>query len=201
MADPGLNARIKFLDYSARRFQDTAPSTSAYLMHQRNTVADEHGKALNKAQLKDICKACGSMLLPDVTCKTGVVDLSAARRKKRKLDAPESESPAKQNRLECLLCHRVTVTPLQLPQKPGLWQSAKLTGLAKQPHNPVSGNELALDVTSMKTEKPASTNASSKKRAKARKQGGLQALLERSKGMESRSSALGLDLMDFMKKT
>lgn len=46
-----------------------------------------------------------------------------------------------------------------------------------------------------------SANLSSKKRAKARKQGGLQAMLEKAKQAEAHSSGFGLDLMDLMKMT
>ena len=49
-------------------------------------------------------------------------------------------------------------------------------------------------------QKPVSTNNSSKKRAKTRKQGGLQALLEKSKENCNSSSGPGLDLMDLMRQ-
>lgn len=45
----------------------------------------------------------------------------------------------------------------------------------------------------------SSENVNSKKRAKARKNGGLQAILDKSKKSHAASTALQLDLMDFMK--
>jgi ribonuclease MRP protein subunit SNM1 len=53
-----------------------------------------------------------------------------------------------------------------------------------------------------RTPSSASANASSRKRAKIRKQGGLQALLAKSKETDARGSTggFGLDLLDLMKK-
>jgi hypothetical protein len=45
------------------------------------------------------------------------------------------------------------------------------------------------------------TTLATKKRIKARKQGGLEAILARQRATDSRESGFGLDLLDFMKKT
>lgn len=202
MPDSGLDARIHFLDNSARLLQGVAPSTSAHLMHERDAVAEEHGKNLSKTQLKDICRACGTILVPDVTLKADVIEPCNKRsRKKRKTDRTLQEPRSKQTRTECLCCRRVTLSPLQRTRQQesgkGDWGAAP----AKKPQFAMVGSELPTSSAKMQPAKPESANASSKKRAKARKQGGLQALLEKSKGLQSRSAGPGLDLMDFMKET
>lgn len=58
-----------------------------------------------------------------------------------------------------------------------------------------------LDSNKVEPAKVASANASSKKRAKARKQGGLQALLAKKKEGGEQKGDFGLDLMDLMKGT
>ncbi|KAH0569222.1 hypothetical protein GP486_000039 [Trichoglossum hirsutum] len=57
------------------------------------------------------------------------------------------------------------------------------------------------DSAKVEPARAASANASSKKRAKARKQGGLQALLAKKKEGDEKRGGFGLDLMDLMKGT
>ncbi|KAL8761562.1 MAG: hypothetical protein Q9184_002327 [Pyrenodesmia sp. 2 TL-2023] len=202
MLKPGLDARLRFLDSSARLMNEHSPATSAYLLHERNVVAQKHEKALTKAQLKDICKACGTILIPGVTSKEEFSDHAAKRKRKNsEVIAPQSEPPEKHSLIKCLACHRVTVAPAAAPQRQGPAKAASSTGLISQSHDAMAKSEPQSDIAKIRTEKPASANASSKKRAKARKHGGLQALLEKSKGAGSQLGGSGLDLMDFMKKT
>jgi hypothetical protein len=76
---------------------------------------------------------------------------------------------------------------------PGLKVSKTSTPLKASP----SDTQLA-----PRTPGSALANASSRKRAKFRKQGGLQALLAKSKEADTRGSAVGfgLDLLDLMKE-
>ncbi|KAL8654066.1 MAG: hypothetical protein Q9210_001735 [Variospora velana] len=203
MPDPGLDARIHFLENSARSLQGIAPSTSAHLMHERDAVAEEHGKNLNKTQLKDICRACGTILVPDMTSKVDFIEPCNKRtRKKRKMDIPEHvESQAKQTRIECLCCRRVTRSSLQYKHRQEYGNAGQGTAPAKNSQSAVAESELPSSSTKTELAKPESANASSKKRAKARKQGGLQALLEKSKGLKARYAGPGLNLMDFMRET
>ncbi|KAL8693712.1 MAG: hypothetical protein Q9218_001513 [Villophora microphyllina] len=195
MPDPCVEARIRFLDDSARALQIAAPSTSAHLMLERNNVAEENEKSLSKAQLKDICKACGTILIPDVTAKFEAVDLHPSKKKRARVSA-EPVNVGKRFKTECLTCHRVVRIQNQAAKT-----SAKSLGSIQSSRVPTSKNSTQSRHAEAQFEKPASANVNSKKRSKARKQGGLQALLEKSKEMEIRSPGLGLDLMDFMKKT
>ncbi|KAL9098227.1 MAG: hypothetical protein Q9163_006077 [Psora crenata] len=64
----------------------------------------------------------------------------------------------------------------------------------------VTSGPAAASSSNAKHSKPSNPNTNSKHRAKARKQGNLSALLEKSKQASSASSGLGLDLMDLMKQ-
>ncbi|KAL9005815.1 MAG: hypothetical protein Q9188_001433 [Gyalolechia gomerana] len=196
MPATGLDARIKFLETSAHLLRGTVPETSAHLMQQRNVVAEESDKSLNKAQLKDICRACGMILVSGSISK---VSVAVKLGKKRKF-APEPEALEEQSKIECLSCDRVTVTPVQQLQE-NMRVVAKPIPLAKPSSIALSETIPSSDSRTEEMGKPASANASSKKRARARKQGDLRALLEKSKGTDSSSGGLGLDLMDFMKET
>lgn len=201
MPEPGLDARIHFLDASARLLHDVVPETSAHLMQQRNLVAEEFEKPLNKAQLKDICKTCGAILIPDLTSKSEVFDPSAViPGKKRRRVSRKSEEQERQFKTECLLCRRVTLTPMQSPSPKYMREAVQPIRMAEPSNAAASEASSSLSSRNME-EKPASANASSKKRAKARNQGGLQALLEKFKRTGSKSSGPGLDLMDLMKET
>ena len=201
MPDPAQNARIQFLDDSARLLHAVVPETSAHLVLQRNAVAEEYQKPLSKAELKDFCKVCGIFWIPDVTLKSEILrpNFMPERKKRRKaaLDSNERipEERAEQLKMQCLICRRITVTSVQTLSRKAAGKTVKPLELV-EPLNAANSGSL-----NMANGKPASANASSKKRAKARKQGGLQALLEKSKGTNTDSASLGLDLMDFMKKT
>lgn len=203
MLDPGLDARTHFLENSARSLQGIAPSTSAHLMHERDAVAEERGKTLNKTQFKDICRACGTILVADMTSKVDLIESCNKRmRKKRKMDIHEHVgSQAKQTwRIECLCCRRVTRSSLQYKQPQEYGNASQGAAPPKNSQSALAESELPSSSTKTELAKPESANASSKKRAKARKQGGLQALLEKSKGLKSQYAGPGLDLMDFMKE-
>ncbi|KAL8943918.1 MAG: hypothetical protein Q9211_000802 [Gyalolechia sp. 1 TL-2023] len=197
MPNTGLDARIRFLETSAYILHDIVPETSAHLMQQRKVVAEEFDRSLSKAQLKDICTACG--MISVLHSNSRVLPAASSGRKRRRV-AREPEALEEQSRIECLSCRRVAVTPMQQSQG-NTRVVAKHAPLATPSSIALSGTVPASDSRSEETEKHASANASSKKRAKARKQGGLQALLEKSKATDSTSRGLGLDLMDFMKKT
>ncbi|KAL8705070.1 MAG: hypothetical protein Q9201_001796 [Fulgogasparrea decipioides] len=201
MSDLGIDARIKFLDDSARLLQSVAPGTSAHLMHQRNIVAEDNEKALSKVQLKDICKTCGTILVSGVTSRVEAVDPNRVKKKKKRRTTLGPEAPEERFKTECRACRRVSKTPSQWSQKHNIRKLVGLAGSVESVKTPAPANNIPTKTSVAENEKPASTNISSKRRAKARKQGGLQALLNKSKETTMQSSSLELSLMDFMKET
>lgn len=199
-------AKMRFLDASARHYASSAPETSAHLMAQRNMEAAESGISLNKTQSSGSCKACGSILVPGWTSWTSIItkDGKVKQLKVGSKKMARSNLP-KYLRVDCLICYRYEERPLQ-----GLKPTSKHP--LKIPHKEASiGSELrqpcsqtadssAASTSHMQVSEPLATNASSKKRAKARKQGGLQAMLEKSKASTGPSAGFGLDLLDLMKQ-
>ncbi|KAL8713059.1 MAG: hypothetical protein Q9220_002919 [cf. Caloplaca sp. 1 TL-2023] len=200
MPEPTLEARLAFLDRSARLLHEAAPSSSAYLMSQRNLVAEQNEKSLSKAQLKDICKACGTILMPDLTLKREITDQGIAKRNTGDSHNLESDGLMKRIRTECLICRRVVLAPVQPSQqrqdKVIPLRSTQAMGASK---TSASDSDSIMEKGVTQVMKHPSANESSRKRSKARKQGGLQALLEKSKDSGSRPPGFGLDLMDFLK--
>ncbi|KZF21527.1 Rpr2-domain-containing protein [Xylona heveae TC161] len=121
--------------------------------------------------------------------------------------APVPSPTAKVMIYDCHRCGRKTRLPLPAPkraQRPRNAPAKKINSFANlSPMPDVASSDSSYGVSSTaeaSTSNPTSTaNASSKKRAKARKQGGLQALLAKKKQEESASKFGGLDLMDLMK--
>lgn len=211
--NPTVQARLKFLDAAAHFYASTAPSTSAQLMRERQDFVADNDIKLRKAEVRGSCQACGTIPIPGSTSQTCVVvdPIKKSRSQRRKRGGNDDTARITQGGGEahnlvirkCLACHRSTRIPILLPLKPsernagrqsnaqGAPQPDSLPGKAKK-----SGGGLLEDEA---PHQPSPANSSSKKRAKARKPGGLQAMLDKHKATQSQSSGFGLDLLDIMK--
>ncbi len=199
MSDLCLDARLRFLDRSARLLDGVAPATSAHLMLERNTVAEEHGRALNKSLTKNVCMICGTVSIGDVASRPEVnyPDVTGSE-ENNKAFTPEHVSLGKQTKMECYTCRRVTVKsilPSQWHNPEDVRTTARMAGSLRDTV-PMKSKSDAVYI-----EKTTPANMSSKRRAKARKQAGLQAMLEKAKGTDSQPSGFGLNLMDLIKPT
>lgn len=208
MASAILNARLKFLDASAHHYSGVAPATSAHLMLERMTMAADNEIASPKgADWNTACGACGTIRIPGWTSRTTIVDPTKPKKgsktKKKNEPSGTAKRPAEKHVvIECLKCHRKTTTPMQTSHghrfgRPPSHNAASTSG--PNSAEPVPLSAPTVQDQAQVSPNPISVNSSSKKRAQARKHGGLQAMLEKSKGSES-SSGFGLDLMDFMKQ-
>lgn len=213
--NPTVQARLKFLDTAAQFYSSTAPATSAQLMRQRQDFVADNNIKLRKAEVRDSCQACGTIATPGSTSQTYLVfepkKSGESRPQRRRHGSDEDTAQIAQSGGEtgkiairkCLACHRSTRTPMLLPSKPsvgnvgrqssdqGAWQPDSLPGKASKSEG--------CPVEDKFSQKPSLANSSSKKRAKARKPGGLQAMLDKHKATQNQPSSLGLDLMDIMK--
>lgn len=204
-----LSVRLNFLDASAHHYSTLAPATSAHLMLERMTVgAGNENIPLKPAKSNTVCDACGTIRIPGWTSRTTIVDPAkpqnaSSKTEKRRRTNKRANTPAeKQVVVECLACWRKTATPLQTSQGYRIdWKRSSNAGATSgaQSAEPVPLSATNVANTAQVSETPFSANSSSKKRAKTRKQGGLQAMLEKSKRAGS-SSGFGLDLMDLMKQ-
>ena len=193
-------AKLKFLEIAAQTYASISPPTSAHLMLQRDAEVSSLGQARH-AKASASCKACGTMLLPGLTAKKTIEgsekaakgsDRSRSKRRKSMLQTGE-QSSQKWVRVDCLTCHHYTKISLDLVQR-RKYNSRQTSAVQ---HADETGTTSANQASSSKSSNP---NTSSKRRAKARKHGGLSAMLEKAKGTSPASPGFGLDLMDFMQQ-
>lgn len=204
MASQTVSAQLKYLHNSAHRFAITAPGTSAYLMSRRNTLMFDHALEQTEAQRRQICGACGNIIILGLT---GTQQLETLKPRKRrgnpsKVERPTSQ-PAKVVVYTCKMCNRQTRQHInnnyrRIPKStlhgPHFQEAIQ--------NNPSSLTSPANIKSPDKKSSTASANATSKRRAKVRKQGGLQALLAKNREVDTRGNAggFGLDILDLMKK-
>ncbi|KAF2804918.1 uncharacterized protein BDZ99DRAFT_145769 [Mytilinidion resinicola] len=199
-----LQSRLQYLKDAAHLLHAQSPTAAAVLGAQYDKLLVDRNLDLEASQKewdshrRDICGACGNLLIPGRSCQVSQESHSSKSSK-----APKSKRRTgdveKAMVYTCSRCDAKTVQPLQRPPK----LLGRQAGISKS-QNQTNSNPRATAISSDDTSTaPKSANASSKKRAKARKQGGLQALLDKSKSdtSKSRQGEFGLDLMDFMKGT
>jgi hypothetical protein len=144
---------------------------SAHLLTVHSQLLCEASKSLNVKQKRDYCGACGSIRKPEWTKVTDI--------KPKKSKPLETSTSKGASVYKCLRCSRRTVLPPKhIPAKPSLRAVAA---------------SLSVGVTKGLSADKSGDNQNSKKRAKARKQGGLQALLA-----SKQQAQPSLDLLDFL---
>lgn len=172
---------ITFLTDAAHLLRDAAPETSAHLLSQRAGLLYCHDMAPSDLERQHVCAACGHIMIPGQGTQLKLETLRATRRKTRSSKTTKPGSARERSKdWTCGFCARVTRIPLSAPE-PITRHKASKAKMQKP-----SGN--------FEAQKPATANASSKKRAKNRK-AGLQALLS---GQQRQSNSLSL--ADFMMK-
>ncbi|KAK5149316.1 hypothetical protein BJ546DRAFT_834404 [Cryomyces antarcticus] len=212
MASDTLSARLKYLHESAHLLATSSPAISASLESQYDKLVFENGLDVPESRRREVCASCGNIMAPESSSHV-VQEKPIPARIKRKGGSTGTSSALKHARpdkivvYQCNRCNSKTRFAAKGPP-PVKTASILVTRTPSAQHSPSPASALPSSETS--TPKPPNDlqsatnglNASSKKRAKARKQGGLQALLARSKN-EGRagppSSGFGLDLMDLMK--
>lgn len=155
-------------------------STSAHLLAQHSQLLRESSKSLNVRQQREFCGACGSIRKPEWTEVTEI---------KAKTKASAESITKGATVYKCLRCHRRVVLPPK--QDPTVKPTRAATLTASSAQDSTSG--AASDATSVAGDSKSGDNQNSKKRAKARKQGGLQALLA-----SKQKAQPSLDLLDFL---
>lgn len=213
--NPTVQARLKFLDNAAQFYSSTAPATSAQLMRERQDFVADHNIKLREAEVRGSCQACGTIATPGSTSQTYIVlepiKSGKSRPQRRRhgggVDTAQiAQSGGETDKIairKCLACHRSIRTSMLLPSKPPVGNVGRQSSGqgASQPDSlpgKASKSE-GCPVEDKASQQPSLANISSKKRAKARKPGGLQVMLDKHKAMQNHPSSLGLDLMDIMK--
>ena len=192
-----LETKIQFLEAAGCHYSMIAPATSAHLMLQRNSEAANNSVPVQKS---GACRACGTILIPGSTSRTSIVHEQSSKTKvhtKKHSKDDSARKPIKFVRVDCLVCHRYERMPLQGSSRPNV---KKLSVLNTGPLTSVSGFADKEPSDMPQSARVGTASASSKQRAKARKHGGLQAMLEKSKVSANSSPGFGLDLLDLMKQ-
>jgi ribonuclease MRP protein subunit SNM1 len=203
MASPTISARLKYLNDSAHLLVTTAPGTSAYLMSRCNGIMFANELDQNDAHKRHVCGACGNIMILGWTGTRQLESLKAQKGRRNARSTLQQSSSAKVKTVvyTCERCSRRTRQNINtaIPRSSKTLDTT-YSPKASQIVTPLRATSLNTHSTS-RTPSSASVNASSRKRAKIRKQGGLQALLAKNKETDTRgSTGFGLDLLDLMKK-
>lgn len=188
MASPDIALRLKFLQESASLLSSQNVATAGHLMALHNRTLHEDSRTIKPRQHKIWCGACGC---PRIARHTKVANIKQRTGKGKSRFVPKGAA----NEVvvyKCLRCSRRTIQ--NHPRTRALHATPTVTQATSTVN--VSTEMSSTPATSTK---PSLDNASSKKRAKARKQGGLHALLaSKQRSQESKPSGSSLDLFDFL---
>jgi RNase P subunit RPR2 len=213
MASAAVSSRLRYLDAAAMRFAITAPTVAAGLKTQSTRLADDVGILL-AAPRQDVCGACGSALVPGVSCTKTIESqvkpsTKSARKVKSRIAKETSDTkPPKVMVYTCNRCNRRTRIPIGLPPKRKQIAVSKVeekvevnavlsASSSVRASDDVEKPAVASDVAVVVNQPQALTKT--KQRAKTNKQSGLQALLAKNKANASAAASPAFDLMDFMK--
>ncbi|KAK7453790.1 RNAse P Rpr2/Rpp21/SNM1 subunit domain-containing protein [Colletotrichum acutatum] len=169
----------------------SAPETSAYLMSHHNELMFINDVDQNDVQRQHVCGACGHIMVPGQGTTLKLETEKALKRKRRSVKTQASKTklehqPQSGTRklFSCGKCSSTTKISFPSPP-PAMRRRAKIEQRSAAKTQQATVAEAA---------KPATSNSSSKKRAKNRK-AGLQALLSQAK--TSSLGARNLSLADF----
>lgn len=196
MASADSQSRLQFLKESADSLKLQSPSTSAHLMSVHNQIRWDGFSPLTSSQRQASCGACGSIRASGLAGSTD----KGSHRKNQAL-GPEDGCI-----YECPRCHRRTF-PVLRKQKP-LQKSRTSTSTVKtpltrplpEPKDEGVSNHHLRETSASSDPKASGGNTSSKKRARVRKQQGLQALVAAGKQTSQTSPSASLDLFDFLQQ-
>ena len=188
-----MDPRIQFLQSAAALYANTQAATSAHLsLQSTNILASTPDKSKSQSVIDHACLSCGT-LFSSSTCHKRTTSSTKkykilAKSQPRSVPQPGNSRSEVSKIIEtqCLACRRVTKHPLPVASN-------------KKRLNQKATENLRNRATLSDPVATLSSNLASKRRAKARKQGGLQALMANSKNKPN-IPYNGLDLMDLMKE-
>lgn len=190
--------QLCFLSEAADLLASESPAIAAHLLSVHTKILHDELKPLNTRQRKHHCGGCGSIRQSKCSRVTQVKP-KAKSRASSKLDTTSTGGATV---YKCLRCNQRTINPRKrVTSKPLSKASSRIPTAAASPVPTTaisipaeSSAQPALPSTSTDSAPPKTAdNANSKKRAKTRKQGGLQALLASKKNAQP-----SLDLFDFL---
>ncbi|KAI1123487.1 hypothetical protein F5Y10DRAFT_251783 [Nemania abortiva] len=210
MATDHVPATLSFLTDAAHLLALTSPETSAHLMSQRNSFMFCNDLDQPDVQRQRVCGCCGHVMIAGHRDLLKIESSKIARKRKSSSSSQKAkEIPPRsgcQKTLTCAKCGRYTKISIppaaRVPKRRPNQTSTPLPMVTIAGASDVTASSRSASApraAALSSSEPAKTsaNASSKKRAKNRKQG-LQALLQQSSTSRSQAG-LGLSLADFMR--
>ena len=188
-----MDAKSRFLERAAQLYTLVSPVTAAQLMMRRASQVPTNDSSRGNNP-SGCCQRCSAILIPGLTSEATIISpVPSARMPTRKASnhSPmNGRSAHKWVKIKCTVCHHYMKTGLGLSKVVSQQREAAASFEKEDPR-----------ANSMHAKPPKLTNNhGSKQRAKARRRGGLQALLEKSKQAQRTENGIGLDLMDLMKQ-
>lgn len=193
MGPTSRDAKLRFLEASAQFYSSTSPSTSAYIMRKCLEEAAEIDENVLKRLSKLTCAGCATLMIAGWSSRTAAKQVApretpvGSHAKNRRRGALNGGQ--KHLRTQCLTCHRYTKASPRMSKT----ETSIRESVVNRVHKGSTG-------TAMGSALPSNTAASRSQRKKARKQGGLRALLEESKQTRTTAVVFGLNLMDIMEQ-
>lgn len=200
MASPDLSARLRYLNDSAHLLATTAPTTSKYLVSKCNSLMFDNSIEQPESHKRKVCGACGTIM---ILGWHGRVELQSQRsRRGKNVSAEKATDRARAMVYKCESCgrkSRINISSSAPKRKSSsVSHTEHLSSITPTSNTPLlPGISTPPQPTSNTS---ATTTSASKKRSKAKKQSGLEAILARQRATDSRGSGFGLNLFDFMKK-
>jgi RNAse P Rpr2/Rpp21/SNM1 subunit domain len=214
-------ARQRFLNHSGHLLARQSPLVAANLYSEGTRLSVENEEAISWSRRVQVCGRCGTSLTPGETSEVGI----ASGKKKWEAGERKGLKPSSSNEgvtalvpktliVKCLVCKSRESHPLQREDKAKVKVRGHLVG--KSTPNQVPSSLPASEARATTTSTTRSSNStppsiatttkiSSKKRSRAGKQKGLQALLSKNKGLlakheQDTTTSTGLDLLDLMRE-
>lgn len=196
-----LSPQLKFMNEAAHLMAVNAPACSSHIMSRHDAIMFANEMHPSEAHRRHVCGGCGTIKIPAWTvdvAKEGSKGRTEKMTKGKLQKLRERAAMATGAMVDiCKRCNRKTRQSILKPAPQRI--TRRQAPVSRPLHTTTDTIPVAsLILSSSVTPVAASTNVSSKKRSKSRKQGGLQALLVKNKEAQS-SKGFGLDLMDLMK--
>lgn len=188
MNTPETSARLRFLTDAAYALLSNAPETSRHLMLRCNTLISENELGTVRTHTRNSCGSCGTLM---VLGWEGTLQVERPRRKRKRNEERNTITGSRTMVYECSTCGEKTRESLNPPPK-RTTNSQTINLTSRRLHATPLPEQRSTAAVDSRPDK-----SSTRKRAKAKKPGYLQALLASKQAPETKS---GFDLLDFMKK-
>jgi hypothetical protein len=204
--------QLKFLEEASLLLSAQSPIIAANLSSEGTRIVLEAEREMSQCRKVGVCQGCGSRLTPGQTSKVSV-ECGGRKKKTRQREAGRRMTLGREGKaslpelvdskilvVRCLACQSRATLPLPQETKakigePPTTLDQDIFGLS---NSTITATNTEASGTTNPTIAP-STTTRTRRKAKARKQNTLQALLATAK--RTQDTPAGLDLLDFMKSS